>query len=181
MKQAQKTVDKEEKDVLSFFPGWHIITCNLLCMFETHYHCPYCAIVLTSVSQFGTHLQKCAAEFKQKATAQTDSGENGGCSESQTDNVAVLSDADRKQHLEHVKSLTGENYVCGSIPLPVGESVRLPGRAVEAKWSISRRPPLSPFVALDLPPPHYSLFADTSGQMTKPPTSLRVSSPAVLH
>ncbi len=55
---------------LAFFSDWNIVTCNLNCMNESHYHCPYCSVVMKSPSKFETHLSMCSVdESVQKSSA----------------------------------------------------------------------------------------------------------------
>ena len=100
------------------------MTCNLSCVFESHYHCPYCGTVIKSVSQFENHLKKCDEEtidkdpkLKRKSRWIKMSHEYDNSSEGRkSDKVNMhtaksMSEEDRKKHTEHVKAITGENYV----------------------------------------------------------------------
>ena len=102
------------------FAGWFIVTCNLSCTYDSHYHCPYCGTIMKAVSQFESHLKKCDNESSgedrrslrtSRSRRSSFQGVEKKSSKMEVDSAKSMTDEDRKKHTEHVKALTGENYV----------------------------------------------------------------------
>ena len=96
------------------------MTCNLSCTFDSHYHCPYCGTIMKSVSQFESHLKKCDDESSEeerrsfRASRSRKISFQGGekkFGKMEIDSAQSITDEDRKKHIEHVKAITGDNYV----------------------------------------------------------------------
>ena len=109
-----------ENHMNSCFVGWFIVTCNLSCTYDSHYHCPYCGTIIKSISQFENHLKKCDDEssIEERRSLRTSrsrrtsfQGGEGKSGKMEIDSAKSMTDEERKKHIERVKALTGENYV----------------------------------------------------------------------